>query len=156
MSTRVYPLPAPPAAVLAAFDLPYDVSYAFELCGLPRLTPADLGALREVLLPFVYGTGPETGDELLDGLEKARAEEDRIAGELAVIRVALVPAAPLDEDQSALPARGHGQDEPELGDADEEFEFYPMTADDIPALTATSFARLFDGARTEPGQESQR
>jgi hypothetical protein len=113
----------------------------------------------------------------------ARAEEDRIAGELAGVRVELVPAAAplaawelellarpdprtpeqvahdelvrrdklvtrLDEDQP-LAACGHGQD----GDADDDFEFYPMTAADIPALTATSFARLFDGARTETGQE---
>jgi len=86
MSTRAYPLPAPPAAVLSSFGLAYDVGRVFELSGLPRPTPADLGALREVLLAFVYDTDPESPDELLDGLEKARAEEDRIAGELADVR----------------------------------------------------------------------
>lgn len=194
----------------------------------PDRTPAEiLAGLRVVFGEPVEGRDYHVMPDREAAMAPARAEEDRIAGELAVVRVELVPApAPLaawelellarpdprtpeqvahdelvrrdelvrlqDGDQPATPARGHGQEIDEChamtpegamrprcgatgwvamfattvtcpqclvllaeqmqddGDADEDFEFYPMTADDIPALTATSFERLFGGAHTEP------
>lgn len=61
--------------------------------------------------------------------------------EVTFVRVERVPAVALDEDQPAAPARGHGQVD---GDADEDFEFAPMSAEDYAAEQAA-----FDAANVE-------
>lgn len=90
---------------------------------------------------------------LLHAGDADAAEGDRIAAELGaetpdplegaevrVTRVELVPAARSDEDQPATPARGHGQD----GDADIDFEFAPISAEDYATEQAA-----FDAANVE-------